>query len=334
MIKVFIPGPYSIPIWRQFPDSKRYVWKNCEFYFEEPKEYDYLVVWGLEKELSTLCPKEKRLCFLGEPPYVKRYTKAFREQFGYVFGCQPKMIRRGEMQKLMPTLAWMAGCKIGTNVSMDDFGTYMSYQDFKYYEPKEQRLNKVCFITSNKKFTRGHRDRVNFANKILKNHIDIIDIYGNGYNPIDDKLEVLSKYKYVLAIENGLCMDYWTEKLADSYLAGCHPIYYGCPNISDYFEQDSMTKVNIRDYNGTINTIKDIIERDVFSTSREAVLTARNQVLDEYNMFNLIANEVSKIDSYNYLIEKMSLPEIIYPMKYNLKDLVLYKLARLFNIVL
>lgn len=65
-----------------------------------------------------------------------------------------------------------------------------------------------------------------------------------------------------------------------------------------------MTKVNIRDYNGTINTIKDIIERDVFSTSREAVLTARNQVLDEYNMFNLIANEVSKIDSYNYLIEK------------------------------
>lgn len=99
-------------------------------------------------------------------------------------------------------------------------------------------------------------------------------------------------------------MDYWTEKLADSYLAGCHPIYYGCPNISDYFEQDSMTKVNIRDYNGTINTIKDIIERDVFSTSREAVLTARNQVLDEYNMFNLIANEVSKIDSYNYLIEK------------------------------
>ena len=62
MIKVFIPGPYSIPIWRQFPDSKRYVWKNCEFYFEEPKEYDYLVVWGLEKELSTLCPKEKRLC--------------------------------------------------------------------------------------------------------------------------------------------------------------------------------------------------------------------------------------------------------------------------------
>ena len=42
MIKVFIPGPYSIPIWRQFPDSKRYVWKNCEFYFEEPKEFTHI----------------------------------------------------------------------------------------------------------------------------------------------------------------------------------------------------------------------------------------------------------------------------------------------------
>lgn len=58
----------------------------------------------------------------------------------------------------------------------------------------------------------------------------------------------MSKYKYVLAIENGQCMDYWTEKLADSYLAGCYPIYYGCPNISDYFKQDSMLKVDIRDY--------------------------------------------------------------------------------------
>mgnify|MGYP007061168934 CR=1 FL=1 len=75
---------------------------------------------GLKKNCQHCVRKKKRLCFLGEPPYVKRYTKAFREQFGYVFGCQPKMIRRGEMQKLMPTLAWMAGCKIGTNVSMDD----------------------------------------------------------------------------------------------------------------------------------------------------------------------------------------------------------------------
>lgn len=334
MIKVYIPGPYSMPIWRQFPDPERCIWKNCEFYFEEPKEYDYLVVWGLENELPTLCPKEKRLCFLGEPPYVKRYTKTFREQFGYVFGCQPKMISTGGMRKLMPTLAWMAGCKIGANVSKDEADIFMSYQDFKHYEPKEPRLNKVCFITSNKKFTKGHRDRVNFANEILKNHIDFIDIYGNGYNPVDDKLEVLSKYKYVLAIENGLCMDYWTEKLADPYLAGCYPIYYGCPNINDYFEQNSMTKVNIRDFKETINTIKNIIDQDVFSTSREAIFTARNLVLDEYNMFNLIVNEINKIDSCNYLVEKNSLPEIIYPMKYTLKDLFLYKLARLFNIVL
>ena len=216
----------------------------------------------------------------------------------------------------------------------DDPDTFMSYQDFKHYEAKESRLDKVCFITSNKKFTKGHRDRVNFANKILKNHIDFIDVYGNGYNPVDDKLEVMSKYKYVLAIENGQCMDYWTEKLADSYLAGCYPTYYGCPNISDYFKQDSMLKVDIRDYEKTISAIKKIIDQDLFSASKEAVSVARNLVLDKYNMFNLIANEVNKIDSYSSVIEKMSLPETIYPMKYTLKDLFLCKLARLFNITL
>lgn len=95
-----------------------------------------------------------------------------------------------------------------------------------------------------------------------------------------------------------------------------------------------MLKVDIRDYEKTISAIKKIIDQDLFSASKEAVSVAKNLVLDKYNMFNLIANEVNKIDSYSSVIEKMSLPETIYPMKYTLKDLFLCKLARLFNITL
>jgi len=39
------------------------------------------------------------------------------------------------------------------------------------------------------------------------------------------------RYKFCIAIENSLAMDYVTEKVYDALAAGCVPIYYGAPNI-------------------------------------------------------------------------------------------------------
>ena len=44
-------------------------------------------------------------------------------------------------------------------------------------------------------------------------------------------LELLSRYKFVLTIENAACDDYVTEKLWDALAAGAVPVYAGAPNI-------------------------------------------------------------------------------------------------------
>ena len=44
-------------------------------------------------------------------------------------------------------------------------------------------------------------------------------------------LELLSRYKFVLAFENGRCDDYVTEKIWDALAAGAVPVYAGADNV-------------------------------------------------------------------------------------------------------
>lgn len=52
---------------------------------------------------------------------------------------------------------------------------------------------------------------------------------------VGDKLTVLAKFKYSLCFENAREIPgYITEKIFDSLIAGCVPVYWGAPNISDH----------------------------------------------------------------------------------------------------
>ena len=200
MIKVYIPGPFNIPIQRQFPNQEKTVWGNCEFVFQENDNYDYIVVVdSIKEEIKTLCPIERRILFLGEAPYVKIYNKKFIKQFGHIYGCQEQLIRKGVSETSIPLLPWMLGCRLQENTHICNSHTFSDFKDSKIVST---RLNKFCLITSNKTFTRGHRNRVCFAERILKEYPNLVDVYGNGYNPISDKLDILSQYKYSIVIEN------------------------------------------------------------------------------------------------------------------------------------
>lgn len=59
--------------------------------------------------------------------------------------------------------------------------------------------------------------------------------YGGG---IDQKVEILKKFKFCLCYENSSVNGYITEKIFDCMIAGCVPIYWGAPNISRYIPSD------------------------------------------------------------------------------------------------
>jgi len=52
--------------------------------------------------------------------------------------------------------------------------------------------------------------------------------------------DFISKYKFMICFENTSKPNYFTEKLINAYYSGTIPIYWGCTNISDYVNMDSI----------------------------------------------------------------------------------------------
>jgi hypothetical protein len=105
-----------------------------------------------------------------------------------------------------------------------------------------EKSKNVSMIYSNKRNTHeGYRLRHSIADKFK----DSVDFYGNGSaNPVEYKEEGLVDYKYTIVIENLKRENYFTEKLIDSLAVGSIPIYWGCPNIGDFFNLDSILTFN------------------------------------------------------------------------------------------
>lgn len=324
---VCVVSSSNIPLNRQLPIDWN---ENYEFSFgENISNCDFLVVLDdvLEEKECNVCRKNVIL-FTGEPPFVKIYPSPFLKQFGVIFTCQKKLVKKGIAHKSFPVLPWMTGCQLKVNSHECTQDIMMSYGDFLRFE-NTNRINKICLITSNKCLTKGHRDRVDFALRLKRDMPDLIDVYGNGFQSIADKFEIQSQYKYSIVIENCSYDDYWTEKLSDTFLAGSYPIYYGAPNIFDYFSREHLSFIDIKNYNSSVETIKKILEIDCYSNSIEALKEAKLLVLNKYNLINRILGVVKMCD-ISPVGDENSRITVINPIYLRLVDKIRLKILRLF----
>jgi alpha(1,3/1,4) fucosyltransferase len=123
--------------------------------------------------------------------------------------------------------------------------------------------------------------RVDAIRWFEKNHLEDFDLYGIGWNKltgskvirvlnkipyfakifmqitnksypsykgmVDNKKEVMQKYKFSICYENAKDIPgYITEKIFDSFFAGCIPIYWGADNINDYIPKECF--IDKRDF--------------------------------------------------------------------------------------
>jgi hypothetical protein len=323
MKRVLFPSIDHLPLQRQFPAESNCAWGDYEFTWDRNSDYDYVVVVDdVGAKVNVDCSKENIILFTGEPPFVKIYPDKFLNQFGAVFTCQKQILKHHNAYRSMPPLPWMTGCDLKANSHTSE-NEGMTYDDFQKFD-NQARLDKICLITSNKKLSKGHRQRVDFALKLKQAMPRQVDIYGNGFRNIPDKFDVQSKYKYSVVIENSSYPDYWTEKLADTYLAGSYPIYFGCPNINDYFTNDELSLIDIKDFDAAVATIKKIIDVHKYDHSIEALQNAKRKVLNKYNMFAVIADKLNSIPTNDKKEEYE-----IYPIRFEMKDKVQQQIIRL-----
>lgn len=325
MKKVFIPINTKIPVERQFPNRVP-IWGNYEFIIstkEPEQEYDYVVVLDdIEYSLRLMCCKQNICLFTGEPPYVKLYPRKYLNQFGHVYTCQSSVLKRDNACLSYPALPWMLYYNFYNDKQKEEL--LIDY-DFLKNRPTLQRKNKICLFTSNKKISKGHIERIKFALKLQEEMPDLIDIYGSGFTNVDYKYEVMVQYKYAIVIENCSYPYYWTEKLADTFLSGCYPIYFGDPHIGDFFSRSEMAVIDIRNFDESKQTIKKIIDNNVYEKQYENICHARDKILDKYNMFSLIS---STLDSIPAKLDKEKL--LLSPMRLSVFDRIRNRIYRLF----
>jgi len=299
-IKITTGNP-TWPLLRQTPGSNG-VWNNCHFYVNTNiSKCDFWVIYDcLPKKERVACPPQNTIFITAEPPNIRNYEKKFVSQFGHVITCH-KNLECADVISSQQALSWIVGAHY--NMKENRFDRFSKdYDELKSIEIRKMPKDKILsIVTSHKRGTAGHAQRMKFVEYCKQQLGDDFDIFGSGLNHIGDKWDGLAPYKYCLAIENTSCKDYWTEKISDAFLSGAHPFYFGCTNIHDYFPKDSLTLIDIYNPEKAVEIIKKTITLNAYEKNIESLEKAKNLALDEYNLFPMLAKLCNTLSSKELL---------------------------------
>ncbi len=136
-------------------------------------------------------------------------------------------------------------------------------QDQPYeYIPTNKEF-KTSFLRGDKLKLHGHTLRHELFNRQneIKTPIQFWENLGDSNNWEswrDSKIQTFKPYKFSICIENTSHQGYFTEKITDCILNKTIPIYWGCSNISDFYNQEGMiTFQNIDELIGILNVLRD-----------------------------------------------------------------------------
>jgi hypothetical protein len=294
------------PLTRQTPGGALR-WGTTDFAINPPGgTFDGCVVFdGLLATTAIDCPADRTVFIAGEPPSIKLYHSGFLAQFATVVTCHSDTPHRRKLHT-QQGYPWHIG------VARRDGGLVaaLDYDSLRVAAPPE-KTQLISVIVSDKAVTPGHAYRRAFVARLREHFGARIDVFGRGIRSISDKADGILAYRYHVALENSEFPDYWTEKLADSFLGFAHPLYWGCPNLARYFPAESFTMLNIHDPAQAIATIEQAIGEDRYERSRAAVAEARASVLDRYNLFAL-AGELIGAASAQHAIACRLQPEAVF----------------------
>ena len=74
---------------------------------------------------------------------------------------------------------------------------------------------------------------------------DKVDLMGRATErPVRLKSESLNDYMFQITIENAKRQNYFADKIYDCFVTATVPIYWGAPNIGDFFDERGILSFN------------------------------------------------------------------------------------------
>lgn len=279
---VRIQKDWDFPDIKQQTPSAGCVWGNVYFTFDPVTECDLLISLNPpNRDISVRCPKGNKWLFTGESP-IEQYKwqiESFKH-FDKVFAFWDSSVAENIFHD-QTALPWHIG------------RSYNELLKITCEESLFMKNKQVSWVTSNAVHKDGHKLRMSFKDYLLEQNFSF-DLFGRGFNPIDDKFDGIFPYKYSIAIENYSCNDYWTEKIADCFLSWTIPIYWGAKNILSYFPEKSIILIDPSDHKKSLKIIRSAIESDYFCSNIDSLAEARDLVLNKYQLFPHVCELINK----------------------------------------
>ena len=291
-IKISIPGFLKKISIASFVGNDENITEGCRFYVNE-ESYEEFDFWFVIDDLflsqeSALIDQENIYFLTGETALKAGYYDSnskleFLKQFNQIYSSQDIFLDNAHYD--IPYLPWMINSNHGNSV-YEKTSRDVNWLTNNRITKKDKIASVFC---SNKIYNDNHKLRLKFVQRIKSYFGEAIDWYGNGINQLDEKWNGIAPYKYHIVLENQSRDNIITEKIYDAYLGDSFPIYWGAPNIGNYFNPKSFETIDIWNLHGSIEKIKKIIFSNLWEERGESIQKSKLRVLDEYNIFKRIA---------------------------------------------
>jgi hypothetical protein len=285
----------------QTPSSKG-IWNNIT-YTKIIEDADYLIIQDYTSDENLINKFEKKniIYFNREVLDKKNFYKYKKKKFtifsfwdksGYLFS---KWIYTKPLKKFSINNLY--------NYIFSKFQSYeglkKNYDQIKIDSHKEKRKTLCCVLT-NKKYTEGHKIRINFTKQFIKKFS--FNLYGSikfknsdikKYN--NSKYKLLKNYKYCLGFDNqDHISNFFGTQFTDAILCLCVPIFWCGTNLEKFFPKNSFIQFDARKPEIEIPRIIEILNKDNYNRRLPDLKRARDLILNKYNFWPTVESIISK----------------------------------------
>lgn len=172
------------------------------------------------------------------------------------------------------------------------------------YEKEHKKEFKIAHLRGNLLKSYGHQIRWEILDR--KNEIKIptkfFDAYGDRHNIEQarfDKEEIFGDSQFGVAIENFAHRGWFSEKILDCFLLKTIPMYWGCSNIGDFFNEKGIIKFGEAD---EFIYISNQLTDSYYNSQKDIIEENYQLALQYVNYEQSIMNKITEIFKLNNLI--------------------------------
>jgi len=273
-----------LELWRFQTPEERVIWKNLQGVNTTSEANYYIILERIPKQLKVQTDYSKVIYFQAEPSFIHAPEEKT------ILPKKDKFFAHFDYKNFhQPTTWW-------------------SRIPFKKLENLPYKKNKQlsCIMTTKTmKRIPGYAKRLNFLEKFIKKYGDYIEVYGRGtenkthsaykgplnYNKFCNAGAFVD-YRHTFICENCTEKGHFTERVNDCILNWSIPIYWGAPNIYDYYPKEALYTIDIE--KDSIDKLYEISQRAITQRNINALRKARQLILYKYNIWETIYQVIEK----------------------------------------